>query len=433
MAKDFSLKRLTDAVAGTAAALRCRNRLQPAGGPGTKVFPPTYAGAIYAVERRRLPREDGSPGYETVTCVQLDSVQSQANRMEEALQDAIDAKRLAIPVIEVNFTKYGPDSDVSEELRLLDQIGRVTSLQAPHRLADAILRDSVYEHNGESTPFRRSPIGGEIDSAEIRNATPLYQLCPTALVFGMWDSTGPKGGLGAKFERALVSEIVGVGCPYAFETNGDAKDQELPKNRGVRNDPLGIRSAARVKRSSLTDWEVADDPKAKGTLSPAEINHSNVPFEGSNCGITIDYAEQTTVISLPALRRLRFPPKGETWQATVEQRQRDVAAQTVLAALAICSAELAAEAGMDLRSRCLLWPEEPRRWELLDRPGQKPESISLEATAAIELLQEAVKAAEKLGLEWHAEPVRLSPSKQLVQLVRKSQEQAVVSGAEEGE
>jgi hypothetical protein len=26
----------------------------------------------------------------------------------------------------------------------------------------------------------------------------------------MWDSTGPKGGLGPKFERAMVSEIVGI-------------------------------------------------------------------------------------------------------------------------------------------------------------------------------------------------------------------------------
>src|SRR5207247_5847414 len=83
---------------------------------------------------------------------------------------------------------------------------RVTSLEAPHRIADALVRDSLLE--GE--PFRKSAIGKQIDNVSPRNATPLFELCPTALIFGMWDSTGPKGGAGAKFERAIVSEIVGI-------------------------------------------------------------------------------------------------------------------------------------------------------------------------------------------------------------------------------
>jgi len=31
---------------------------------------------------------------------------------------------------------------------------------------------------------------------------------PTALIFGAWNSTGEGGGLGAKFPRAIVSEII---------------------------------------------------------------------------------------------------------------------------------------------------------------------------------------------------------------------------------
>ncbi len=421
----LTYEQLSEAVTG-AAALRARTRLQPAGGPGTKVFPPTYAGAVYAVERRRLPGRE-----EPVTCVLLDSVQSQANRMEAALQDAVDGVlgdelSVRIPLIAVDFSGYGPDGDADEKLRLIDSIERVTSLQAPHRVADAILRDSVYRHNGQMQPFRKSEIGEAIDRADLRNATPLYELCPTALVFGMWDSTGPKGGLGVKFERAMASEIVGVGCPYAFEG-----DEARPKHRGVRNDPLGIRAAVRVSKHSLTEWEVADDAKAKGTLSPAEINHSNVPFDGDNAGVTIEYAEQTTVLSLAALRRLRFPPKGKPWQASKQQRERDRAAQTVLAALALCAAELAA-ADMDLRSRCLLWPEQTRQWELLDNPGQEPARHALGAEAAVALLREAVEAAKKAGVTWQEEPIRLEPSEQLVKLVRKSQEQAAKEGAEEG-
>ena len=76
------------------------------------------------------------------------------------------------------------------------------------------------------SPFRKSSKGKALNTVSQQNATALYQLCPTALIFGMWDSTGPKGGLGAKFERAMVSEVVGVGA-----TVGDLV-------RGVRRDPL---------------------------------------------------------------------------------------------------------------------------------------------------------------------------------------------------
>ncbi len=71
MAAPLTLKHLQDAVEGSAAAFRCRRRLQPAGGGGDKVFPPTFAGAVYAEERRHVP---GRP--EPALCVLLDSVQS---------------------------------------------------------------------------------------------------------------------------------------------------------------------------------------------------------------------------------------------------------------------------------------------------------------------------------------------------------------------
>jgi CRISPR-associated protein Csb1 len=99
MTEKLTLKSLQDAVGGSAAAFRCRRRLQPAGGEGDKVFPPTFAGAVYAVEQRRVT---GRP--EPTACVLLDNVQSQANRMELALQDALDAGKIKLPVLEVDFT-----------------------------------------------------------------------------------------------------------------------------------------------------------------------------------------------------------------------------------------------------------------------------------------------------------------------------------------
>jgi CRISPR-associated protein Csb1 len=416
--EQLDFEALRTAVQGSAAALRCRRRLQPAGGAGDKVFPPTFAGAVYAVEKRRIPGRA-----EPVTSVLLDSVQSQANRMELALQEAVDAGRLKLPLVVVDFSEFDPTGDIEADKaagRLIEKVGRITSLQVPHRLADAILRYSELD----GVEFRKSERGKALNTVSLSNATPLFELCPTALIFGMWDSTGPKGGLGPKFERAIVSEIVGVGA----ETGG--------LRRGVRRDPLGISGKVKVKPSAdRTYFEVVD----KGGLEPSNLGLSSVPypkhpqqkvsFRGPNednyfDGVTIEYAEQTTTLSLICLRRLRFPLHGKT------DPKVDAAARTVLAALGLTAATLAFEAGMDLRSRCLLWPDGPMVWELLDRPGEEPKRFSLTGDAAVEVLAEAVKAAREKGLPWPEEPLVLKPSKELVKLVRLSQQEAAKETAE---
>ena len=390
--KSLTLQVLQGAVSGTAAALRCVSKLQPAGGPGDKVFPPTYAGAVYAREQRRVPGRD-----EPVECVLLDSVQSQANRMEEALQAAVDEGRLNIPVIVVDFS--------AADRELLSAIGKVTSLQAPHRIADAILRDSLLSEGKEKdTPFSKSSHADRWRQAGFNNATPLYELCPTALVFGMWGSPDKPGGMGAKFQRAIVSEIVGIGAVYGVKTSS-------------RIDPLQIRAAVKVVKKDNA-WTVAEDPKAKAAIAPSEVNHGNIPPDISEGGVTIASAEQTVTLSLPAVRRLQFPLDGKV------DAKANAAGRTVLAALGLCAAALAAEKGFDLRSRCLLWPMGPMEWELLDRPGQSPARLTVEADTAIGVLNKAVAAAEGLGLQWRTKPLVLKPAPQLVELVKKSQELA---------
>ena len=157
-----------------------------------------------------------------------------------------------------------------EDLLMLSML--ITSLQVPHRLADAILRDSEIAEGPEGPDgkkgkisFRKSSKGKALNTVSQQNATALYQLCPTALIFGMWDSTGPKGGLGAKFERAMVSEVVGVGA-----TVGDLV-------RGVRRDPLEIRAAVKVLKPGDKNWSLAA-ANANSAVSPSEVNHSSVPF-----------------------------------------------------------------------------------------------------------------------------------------------------------
>ncbi len=426
MAEKLALDTLKAAVAGRAAAFRCRTTLQPAGGNGDKVFPPTYSGAVYAVEKRRIPGHD-----EPVDCVLLDSVQSQANRMEEALQEAVDDGRINLPVIEVDFTPYYPGDDQDEDMRLLDPVGKVTSLQAPHRIADAILRDSML--NG--TRFRDSDEGRRIGLVSLRNATPLFELCPTALLFGMWDSTGPKGGLGAKFERAIVSEIVGINAVFGVKTSSRIDPLQIMKDAG----PIYASADDEGVGWTLDDSEARMENRKPVTLGkdgrPSEVNHGNIAPSLSDRdresghylagGVTIESAEQTIVLSLPALRRLRFPVNGE------QSAECDTAARTVLAALGLCAAALADDAGLDLRSRCLLYPDADLTWSLLDRKAGG--EFTLDSDTAVALFQEAVNEAKKVGLPWREEPLQLVPSPQLVKLVVKSQQLAIEQGGEGGE
>jgi len=342
VAKQLDLKTLSDAVSGSGVAFRCCVKLQPAGGEGTKVFPPTYAGAVYATEKRRLPCHA-----EPVECVLLDSVQSQANRMEEALQQALDDKRLKVPILEVDFTPYFLGDKQPEGMRLLDPVGKVSSLQAPHRIADAILRDSMLD----GARFRDTDIGKRIGMVSARDATALFEHCPTALVFGLWDSTGPKGGLGAKFERAMVAEIVGINAVYGVKTSSRIDPLGVQRSAGplYRHKDGGYtldpdQAVAEIKDGKLTGRKVLYKPNSKGADvahdpkdgkfadqgRPSEANHGNVTpdidfrrdqnrnlIKDENGrpipvgGATVEYAEQTVVLSLPALRRLRFPVNRE--------------------------------------------------------------------------------------------------------------------------
>ena len=259
------------AVVRSAAALRLRAKLNGTGGDGDKVFPPTYAGGVYAVEERRI---DGK----VVRCALLDSVQSQANRMENALLDAF------LP----SWRELDPDVDnvsttVPSDLPVLavhvEKHGWVTSLTAPHRVHDAIIRDSEIEEatsgKGQKVRFRESKIGKGIVAARVHNATAFYRHCPTALIFGTWDSTAGEGLDSAKVPRAVVSEIIGV-------------DVTPGVRAASRIDPLGIRAqSATVYRlkDSEDDWTLnedvaaVDDKEKKrlfGKGKPSDINHGNV-------------------------------------------------------------------------------------------------------------------------------------------------------------
>ncbi len=406
----LSLDTLRSAVRD-AAAIRAVSRLQPAGGPGDKLFPSSYAvgdrePTKYAVEQRRV---DG----QTVECVLLDSVASQANRMEEALRRAWDRGQLTdLPVIAVDFS-------ASEGLEDLD---RITALDAPHRIADALLRDASLD----GTPFRFSPPGEALTRARPDNAGPLFRWCPTALVFGVWDSTGPRGGMGSKFPRALVSEVVGINSVRGVKT-------------ASRLDPAGIeiKAATLLEAKDASQMWTLDESEAvmEGKAAkkygrtksesgkPSAANHGNVApsIEDRAGGVTMDYAVQTTVLSLTALRRLGFPTDGDNQPVSRERRaQVEQAAHTALAALGLAAIALSRDEGYYFRSRCHLVPQGPLSFELIDRDGAISGPFTLSRTQAIDLLHQAADAARAAGIGWEQGEISLKPAPKLVALIQRS-------------
>ena len=396
----LNLRILRQAVGGFASAFTCATDYQPTGGRGEKVFPPTYEGGKYATEERIDP-ETG----EIRNCVLLDSVQSQANRMELALLEAHRTGTVSIPLLTTRF-----DQDV-----LLKKF-TVTSLEAPHRAADALFRDSLLK----GLIFRKSDKGLILDTADIRNATGLFGLCPTALVFGLWDSTGPRGGLGAKFQRALVSEIVGYDAIPGVRTASRIDPAQIMLGAGT----LYTRKSESERAPRWTLDAKQGKGKLKRTGRPSEANHGNVTPSISDGGFTISKARQTTTLSLAVLRRLRFPLHG----TADSDAATDLTARTALAALGLAAGTLA-RIDSDLRSRCHLFAESTPVWKLLDRPGMLTTEYDLDPDAALALLSESIEEAKEAGLPWEGE-IDLTPSSELVELVRRSQVLAASTGAE---
>ena len=395
---------LKDAIKKDAAIRRVQT-LQPAGGKGDKLFPPTYPGKGQNSLPRHVFERRQADGKE-IWCVLIDSVQSQANRLEETLLASV-GEGLLLPYVTVDFSGQN-----------LEPLTRITSLDAPHRVYDAILRDSLLENE----PFMKSEQGKRLASAKPEDATALLELSPSALLFGAWHSQAEGGGMGAKFPRAIVSEIMGIDVPVANQRTGEMELGTAGQRTGSRIDPLGILRKVKVFKGA-SGWSTQKEEagaRAK-QVRPSEINHGNIAPLIEPLGITCAYAEHRAVITLAGLRRLRFGG-GE----------RDIAGRALIAALGLVALAEQDARGYALRSRCDLVCEGIAPLEFVHADGTTS-PIELDRQKARTLYEEAYQGAEAAGFNFAS--LALQPQPKLVEIVRQSRELALEGegGEEEDE
>ncbi len=153
-------------------ALTFKQKLEPIDGPDVPVFPPTYPAPERGKHRFDTPYTINETKGGVRICV-LDSVQSQANRMEAAFTgDLVD-------VVPQHVVQAGNHQVALTEL--------------PHRVADASIR---------ATDLADSIRKWMLDFGS-GNPVPLAIIAPTSLIYGVWDSRDTQ----VKLPRAVRSEI----------------------------------------------------------------------------------------------------------------------------------------------------------------------------------------------------------------------------------
>jgi CRISPR-associated protein Csb1 len=357
------------ALEGDRAVIRITTTYEPAGGAGSRVFPPTYprdrdSQSPYVLEERRI---DG----DVRRCVLMDAVPSQANRAEEALLGAFRQGRVSLPLLEIRHKGLA-------EVTL-------TSLELPHRYADAYLRDSLID----GVKFDKTDIGRAFQAATLQDATSLYRHDPGSLVFGAWNSH--RKGQQAKFPRVYGSEIIGW-------------DPSEGNRKAGRMDPLNLRGG---RKGAGDNWEFKPVEEKKKEERLSEIGLGNIAPNDAPGGVTITSATRFATVSPAALDRIGFGSASHP---------AALAARALLAAYALLADRLAfGGPSLWLRSGCeLITVEERLEW--VNRGGGV-ETFELGVPDSLALFAHAVEVAGERGLPVSTDTVSLVPGPSLAEAI----------------
>lgn len=369
----------------SAPGIRIFSVLEPVGGPGAPVKPAVYEGGRYQLGRRWATPDDASP----TDVVSVDNVPSQANRLEAALYRS--RTEAGLPVFELDLSAAG---SLPPHLPTT-----ISSLQFPHRNADAYLRDSLVD----GVDFLKSAVGKSIIDATPWAAGPLVAWFPQALLFGFWQSHLGSNRAQTKHARAWTSEIIGW-SPAATDV----------RVMGLKGDPLNLNTddelvSNKQDRSSWMFGKGSVEGGSKDKLS--EIGHGQVPFmkesDAAPAGISFLRITQLATVSFAQLRRVGLGGSADA----------DAAARALLVALGLFAHSRAFAGGFSLRSGADLITVSSEM-EVLGTPDGQLAAPTRAQTA--ELLADCVAQAKSAGVPldgWGCDAVVLTPKENLLKAI----------------
>ena len=390
MSAKIDLERLLSACADDSFddGIRIDADLHPLAGPGGPVKPAVYEGGAYQLDRRWASSDDAEP----TPVIVIDNVPSQANRLEHALRR--DREASSIPEFILDVSELG---DLPAHLPRT-----LSSLEFPHRNADAYLRDAKMGDDD----FIRTDVGQAIFGATAQECGPLMSWFPQALLYGFWQSHLGRKRHNTKHARAWVSEIIGW-RPASTET----------RVLGLKGDPLNLNTDEPVNSDpdDRTVWGIGGE-KVEGGRSDrlSELGHGQVPFMGSDAAasaVSFQRVTQRATVSFAQLRRVSLGRDAS--------READAAARALLVALGLHAHQLAFGHAFALRSGADLRPAATTAtW--LGSGGDETCNIG-GAEATRDLLAAARTHAESVGVPldgWGQRPMVLRPGDALARAIR---------------
>ena len=322
----------------SAAALVMRQWLLPVEGKDTVIFPPTYAAPNEMSETEKRQWRQQTLGYNIdwldggATVCQIDSVGSQANRMEPIFKREPYKKLVPQVAVTVGHTK-------------------VNLLDAGHRAADAVVRFSDLRDK-----FHKAFCSVRDNG----NAEPLAKIAPTSLVFGSWDSRETE----VKLQRIIRSVIRAFNVSL-LHRSAQYNAPVRYVNAGVIEEPEGKEQKDRLSREGLVDNPAPWQPGGVRLRTDGEIRRD-------------------VTLNLAAIRALGTDEAGPDDEKTLKLRRY---------ILGLALVAFTAPQDTNLREGCQLVLDANHRstWELVRHDGQR-EKFSLEHEKALKFAEAAAVA-----------------------------------------
>lgn len=300
------------------------------------LYPPTYADIGYNIDTL----SDGK------RVALVDSVGSQANRMEPAFKSAdADKSKWLVPQIQIAL---GAAKDAP----------RLSLLDLAHRGADAVVQSS-----GALTKAIRDAFS---TLRKTGDAGPLCSIAPTSLVFGVWDSRGGSSEKRPRLVRSIIRawDVEVLHAAAQFNSVWKELDEKAQKD---------LQDEAKKQKKKLSVKGFADAPATfRDTKAPQYVGGRPNPEARVLGGVLVHGSiERDVTINLVALRGLRAANESETKEL-----------QKYLLGLAL----LAATTDLDLflREGCHLRYTGEDQWHSVPRRG---------SSTAVDLTSEKIAQA----------------------------------------